>query len=1120
MGLMLTMPLALTGCGDSSPDSTTPPPTPPPPPADLTPGASFSVTSTAPTGTAVVFDASGSSSKDGSELQYSWDFGSGLRGGGKTLARAFAASGTVTVTLTVTDGAGRKATQSKSVVITSASATPPTAVTAEGRITTLDGMPLSGVAATPFGSTSSVSTDALGKVHVSVSAGEPLVVKLAKDGFADQFVKVTLPTIAGADAYFDAVMRPRDAALTLADAAAGGSLNARDGATITLPANALVDATGAAVTGSARIAVTPVDVTLPGAGGFPGAFDGIQPDGTSTPIVSFGTTEFVLAGSDGRALQIAPGKTAIIEVPLYATKKTDGTPLVAGDTTPLWSLDETTGIWVQEGTGTVVASTGSPSGLAMRATVSHFTWWNSDIGFDPYGPKPKCEAATDIGIPGASDSFANATICNMLAEIDRTLGGNGANAVVGKVTAKAVAPLVGSLVDSLVEPLADPLPPLVAGYSRRTSVPIAGGVTIPVPANVNIVLNASALNGTWTGSTVVNGPVGEQADVIIKLRPLQSSGDGTEMVTLPFDGTRALDAGKAARFQFTGAPPRYVRVTTTAANGSAMTGSVRVLQGTTVLGTQTFGRSEAPLVSMLPSATTYVVEVTNTSALAGGYRLQIELTGGSQSEAVTVPFDVTRSVADYTTQYLNFDVPPGGYAGFVAFQQQGNQSAAAMLTGPNGFSRTVGTASVANSDAEVALTDLGAYSLAVSSSDGRATAFRATMEKTAWTTVGPPLEGITSIHQLVDLVSDRNNAPVVGQIRTFAVGQTVSAALALKRWTGTVWESVGPELIIDRPCTDTMERFAFDSTNTPLVIYGSYDGTTSHSAVRKLVNGAWTAVGPNEGKLPRTDSFDGACRLPPIVQVGPNDQPVVAYASNDSISVQTFDGTSWSDLVPGQSSFSALSASFELRVDPIARIWFVLANPNGVVRRFRATPTPGWDFIGPNDGALPNTANTLGFDSPRMRFDPGSFPYVAASANVTTTPGTSSSGVVVYRFDGTQWLTSGSYQTGGSNPYSAGGRYLGFAVLDGAPVVSWLNNTSERSNIVYVQRNSTSSGWTPIGVGNGEIPQYSPHGITTRQAWQTRMVAIGSDLYLALTVSSTSGNTVPFRIYLLKKAAE
>jgi hypothetical protein len=44
---------------------------------------------------------------------------------------------------------------------------------------------------------------------------------------------------------------------------------------------------------------------------------------------------------------------------------------------PVWSLNETTGVWVQEGEGTVVASA-SATGLALRATVTHFSWWNPD----------------------------------------------------------------------------------------------------------------------------------------------------------------------------------------------------------------------------------------------------------------------------------------------------------------------------------------------------------------------------------------------------------------------------------------------------------------------------------------------------------------------------------------------------------------------------------------------------------------------------------------------------------------------------------------------------------------------------------------------------------------------
>ena len=80
----------------------------------------------------------------------------------------------------------------------------------------------------------------------------------------------------------------------------------------------------------------------------------------------------------GRPVQLAPGRSATIEIPSYVGKHVDGSLIKAGDTTPLWSLDETTGGWVEEGSGTVVASATSPSGFTLRAEVTHFSWWNSD----------------------------------------------------------------------------------------------------------------------------------------------------------------------------------------------------------------------------------------------------------------------------------------------------------------------------------------------------------------------------------------------------------------------------------------------------------------------------------------------------------------------------------------------------------------------------------------------------------------------------------------------------------------------------------------------------------------------------------------------------------------------
>jgi hypothetical protein len=1050
--------------------------------------------------TPVVFDASGSAATDGSTLQYFWDFGAGQHGGGKTIARMFAAAGTNTVSLTVVDGAGRTATQSKTLTV-SAPATPPSLVTAQGSVTLLDGTALEGVTVTRFGAAAGASTDSMGKVSVPLATGSPVTIKLAKSGYADQYLRVEMPSTAGADAYFEAVMRERDGALTLPDAAAGGVLAGRDGATITLPANALINGSAAAVTGPVQISMTPVDVTRPGAGGFPGSFDAVKPDGTTTPIVSFGTTEYVLSAA-GQSLQLAPGKTATIEVPLYATVSLDGTPLVPGDTTPLWSLDESTGIWVQEGEGTVVASTASPSGLAMRATVSHFSWWNADIGFDPYGPKPKCVYDTDSGVPGGEDTFATATVCNMLAEIDR---GGGASGASGKLKVAALAPT-----------------PQVVGYSRRAVLPIAGGIRIPVPANTNIALSATALNGTWSGRSVINGAIGVEAEELIRMRPLQSTGPGPEPVDVPFDATRSLETGQIALFSFTGAALKYARVTVTRPDGSNLIGGIRLLQGATVLRTGTFGPNGVPLTAALPADATYTVEITGTANTPGGYRIQIELLGGVQTDTITLPFDATRTLPAFTTYRGAFSIA-APTAVHVAYQRQGFQSAAIRILGPGGavFSGASGTGTT--QQIVLSLPAAGAYTLDISPVNGEAAGFRVTLEQTLWEPVAPTLD-MTATNLLIDLVADHNGKPVVGYARTFANGNHTSVAYMLRRWTGTDWENVGTDLIADYPCNSGMSSasLAFDSANNPVITYGNSQavGNGGFTVVRRYTGGAWQPIGPNDGVLPGVSAFSGSCLTPPVVQMGADDMPAVAYRADNDVRVQRYDGSTWNDVVgSGGATFSALNYTYDMRLDTNGRLWFVLMPPTfsglpAIVRRLNPTPTPAWETIGPNGGTLPQT-NTLGLSTPHLRFDGAGNPVIGTNASVTVSPGVSSSGTAVYRYNGSVWSSTGGYQAVGTSG-SNGDQYTTFALFDGEALMAWVNNTLASTSAPVVQRN-TSSGWTAIGPGIGEIPQFTPHGITPAMGWQMRLGTFGTELYMAIIVVPDPSGTPSFKLNLVRK---
>jgi hypothetical protein len=1094
LGLGLGLGLGLASCKGDSPPGPAPVPPPQPPVVSLAPTAAFTAVATANALEPVTFDASASASKDGSALQYVWDFGNGQRGGGRTITRTFGTGGARSVTLTVVDTANRSSSLSKSIAVNPPSA-PASMVTAQGVVKGLDGKGIAGVLVAQVGGAAGVTTDTAGKASMSLGTGTPLTLRFTRAGYADQVLALRLPATSGTDAYFDVVMRTRDAALTLADAAIGGTLTGRDGAVLTLPANALVNGAGAAVTGAVQIAITPVDPTLSGGGGFPGGFEGLQPNGTSTPIVSYGTTEYVLTAG-GQGVQVAPGKTATIELPLYATRNLNGTLLAAGDSTPLWSLDESTGMWVQEGTGTVVASAPSPSGLALRATVTHFSWWNGDIGFTPYGPEPKCVYDTDIGIPGGNDTFATATICNILAETD-----NG----------PAPSP---SVVSGARHSSAATATARFAGYAVRKTVPIAGGVPLAVPPGINISLKALALNGTWGGSAIVNGPPVVRAEAIIKMRPLFTvAGPTPEAITLPFDGTRSLSPLQpTALFTFEGQAVKYARVMVSPAAGSILNGRVRLLQGTTVLGSATLGGGNAQVLAALPANGTHTVEITNSAAAA--FRLQVDLLGGPQEEVLAIPLNITRNLGPYVTFKGTVTVAAPTTV-YVARVFAPIQAADLRLLSASGTVLLDATGLPdASRGAVLTLPAAGTYTIEVRARNpASAVNVRLTLEQSLWVQIAPAID-IGGVYNISDAQADKNGRIVVAYAEP--VGN--SSRVRLQRWTGSAWEAAAADLVIDKPCVGngTGVSFTIDNANRPVVLNAnrSDPSTATFLSARRYTSGAWQALGPNDGKLPLASAFGNACLAHPAVVIGADDAPVVAYGYDNSIVVQRFDGTQWKGLAKPDTSgdvFALQSGTYDLKTDAAGRIWFVTGSPTfsaigARVRRFDPVAIK-WDTIG---GILPQT-NTSGLLTPRLRFDAAGQPVIAWIASVGT-GGVVSAGTAVYRYDGTAWSTTGGYNPSGTRNAN-GPNDLGFTFFNGEALVSWTSSNPTRGgNGIIVQRN-TAAGWTPIGAGNGEIPQFSPGGVTEIGSYSSKLVPVGNELYLVL-VSSQAGVS---KLVLLRK---
>jgi hypothetical protein len=154
------------------------------------------------------------------------------------------------------------------------------------------------------------------------------------------------------------------------DNSTGGSATTTDGAIITLPANSVVLAAGGGTyTGHVHIAAHFIDPTNEEVMRLnaPGDLRGVDTINNIKSLLSYGMLAVELTGDGGQLLQIATGQHATLSFPIPSTLLSSAPASI-----PLWSFDETNGLWKEE-------STATKTGSNYVGNVPHFSYWNCDF---------------------------------------------------------------------------------------------------------------------------------------------------------------------------------------------------------------------------------------------------------------------------------------------------------------------------------------------------------------------------------------------------------------------------------------------------------------------------------------------------------------------------------------------------------------------------------------------------------------------------------------------------------------------------------------------------------------------------------------------------------------------
>lgn len=217
-------------------------------------------------------------------------------------------------------------------------------------------------------------TDDRGETEYRSAIRQDLTVGASAAGHLSQTRPLSVPGDASR-MRLEFVLKALPVADTQADAESGFNYTSADGTGVEISAGTLSVVRGAPVVGDISLQLSSLQFDDPlSRQAFPGAFEGQDDQFESTRLAALAAGSFRFSQADD-ALELTFGQTATVILPLSVTQNSNGQALAVGQTVPLWSLDESTGLWEQEGDGMVIDWDESPTGLAVQGSVSHFSWW-------------------------------------------------------------------------------------------------------------------------------------------------------------------------------------------------------------------------------------------------------------------------------------------------------------------------------------------------------------------------------------------------------------------------------------------------------------------------------------------------------------------------------------------------------------------------------------------------------------------------------------------------------------------------------------------------------------------------------------------------------------------------